>query len=130
MLRLLLNNHDPNEHGFSVDKSTFEYLRSKWRNRGYRTRRSNSWKKLQNKIPEEIDFDVHGSKAYFEWLKGLDIKVKDKSLFFTDLVMMLPFSIAEIMEKIYYKFEINPTVSSYNRDYASSLKNQKRENSK
>jgi hypothetical protein len=121
-LRLLLNSQDPNEHGFGVDESTFEYFKSRWRNRGYRTRRSSNWKKLQDTIPDVIDFDVHGSKQFFEWLRGLDIEVNERILFFTDLVLWLPFPLAQVLQKLYYKFEIDILGNSYNRDYARTLK--------
>ena len=53
----------------------------------------------------QIDFDVNGSKEFFEWMRGLDIEVqeREKYIFFTDLYMWLPYSFAEILRKIYFK---------------------------
>jgi hypothetical protein len=127
ILRLILNGHDPNEHGFIANESTFEFLKTRWKNRGFRTRRSRGWKNMQGNIPDRIDFDVNGSKDFFEWLRGLDIEVeeREKYIFFTDLYMWLPFRLAEILRYIYGKLEIRTQGWGFNPIYARTLKQQK-----
>jgi hypothetical protein len=127
ILRLILNGHDPNEHGFIAYESTWDYLKTKWGNRGFRTRRSRGWKNMQAMIPDQIDFDVNGSKEFFEWLRGLDIEVmeRERYIFFTDLYMWLPFSLAEILRKVYAKLEIRTQGWGFNPVYARTLKQQK-----
>jgi hypothetical protein len=55
-------------------------------------------------------------------MRELDIEVKDRYLFFTDLYMWLPFRLARMLEKIYYKLDIRIQGWGYNPVYARTLK--------
>ena len=111
---LLLVGIDPNECGFSVDKTLFKKIRFYWENK--KTARYGSWFEIQSLIPEKIDIDIHGSRDFFEWFRDFNFSTTEKNWFFTDLYTGVPFRIAQLLDKVYYKLDINVHEGPYNRN--------------
>jgi hypothetical protein len=70
---LALAGIDPNECGFCVDESTFDYIRASLPHH-VRSDIAVWWKPLQRAIPEEIETDRYGTRRFFEWLKSVDLE--------------------------------------------------------
>ncbi len=69
---LLLARIDPNTCGFQVDASTFELMRFILVKKLLPRRYLNVWwKPIQRNIPEQISYDLCGSRSFFEWLKDV-----------------------------------------------------------
>jgi hypothetical protein len=95
---------DPNLYGFKVtDNTQFKKFKKIIQKSGLNSIALNS----HNIIPEKIDFDLYGSKEYFEWLRGFNVPEKNHELFFRDIYNMLPFPLAKAMNEIYRIFRIN-----------------------
>ena len=103
---LALMGVDPNSCGFKVDESTFNLMRSFWVNRKT-SLLAPVWRELQALIPNEIDNDFNGSKNFFEWFKDFDFESAEKTWFYTDLYMALPYKLASLLDVIYRKLGIN-----------------------
>ena len=103
---LVLAGVDPNGCGFLVDESTFTWMRSMWE----KMKSSDAlgpWRTLQESIPTQIGTDIHGSKAFFEWYRNFDFKTTEKNWLKTDLYLSLPYSLAQLLDKVYRKVGIN-----------------------
>jgi hypothetical protein len=111
---LVLAGIDPNICGFNVSESTFRLMRSFWENRKTSLFGS-GWREIHDLIPEQIDYDFNGSKAFFEWFRDFDFKIAEKNWLYTDLYMMLPYRLARLLDKVYQKFKINVHENSFNR---------------
>ncbi|HTY90799.1 MAG TPA: hypothetical protein VMC84_06440 [Methanocella sp.] len=72
---LSLEGIDPNRCGFSVSGRTFERIKQKLLMRPLRFiyKQPNMWRDIQNSIPDTIENDLNGSKAFFEWLRTFEI---------------------------------------------------------
>jgi hypothetical protein len=72
------------------------------------------WGKIHENIPDEINFDMYGSKVFFEWYKKLDFKKeveKDNNYYeriFTarKLYHRSPWLLAKLLDEIYKKVAI------------------------
>jgi hypothetical protein len=120
-MRLILAGYDPNMCGFNVDESTFELIKTKLK-KTWKSTFAPFWKNIQDSLPTHIDFDVQGSKEFFEWFRAFNFDDAEKSWFYYDLYMWLPFKLAIILDNIYYKYDIHIHDFPYNRDYARTLK--------
>jgi hypothetical protein len=97
---------DPKECGFKVTDSTFTDMRHMWEN--MKTSRTHSnWHELQQLIPENLETDIHGSKAFFEWFKDYDFKTGKRNWIYTDSYMSLPYPVASMLDKIYWKIGVD-----------------------
>lgn len=105
---------DPNSCGFEVDKTTFKRMKSFLEKRARTKGLDIHWPDILKSIPEGIDYNLEGSKEFFEWLRGfnpgqpginlLECKTRyDK----------LPYAASKILNKYYRMrginiFEYNP----------------------
>ena len=115
---LVLAGFDPNECGFKVDESTFTNMRSFWENRKTSLMGSN-WREIRALIPDKLDFDLYGSKEFFEWFRDFDFNSTEKNWFFTDLYMWLPYRLARLIDTLYKKADINVHESPTIREKSS-----------
>jgi len=71
---LALAGISPNDCGFDVDESTFNSMKNLFEKK-LLTRQHLElwWKPIQQRVPDNIDVDVFGSKQFFEWFKTLDL---------------------------------------------------------
>jgi hypothetical protein len=95
---------DPNKYGFKVhDSSPFDRYKKYIVNHGLDCYSLNS----QKILPESIDFDLYGSKKFFEWLRGFQLPEKEQELFYRDVYIHLPFPVAKVLNEIYKILGIN-----------------------
>ena len=75
MTGLALVGIDPNECGFRMDSGTFEEIKKKLVHRNWWLTRKQPgmWRDIQRSIPDTITEDLHGSKAFFQWLSSVEI---------------------------------------------------------
>lgn len=97
---------DPNKYGFKVDESSFELIRNMWgkKNAGMF---SSHWWELQAILPEKVELDMYGSKAFFEWFRDYKFDETEINWFFTDLYNSLPYDVARLLDKLFRKLDIN-----------------------
>ena len=107
---------DPNYCGFKIDESTFELIKKKWKSKEI-ANFSESWWELQAIIPETVDFDIYGSKKFFEWFRDAKVDETEANWFYTDLYTSLPYSIARYLTKVYSKFNIKRIKGPWKREY-------------
>jgi len=115
---------DPKNYGFKVDNSTWERMR-----RYYTNKNELEWSDLntQKLIPHAIEYDLHGSKAYFEWLREFKPSDKKDVWRYRDLYDYLPYLIAKFANEIYKIFNINiyedptPQLPEYKVEYLKTL---------
>ena len=106
IISLVISGIDPNLCGFKVDETTFLKMKNFWLKRKS-TRMSNTWTELQELIPEEIEHDFYGSKAFFEWYRDFDLSETERSWLYNDLYNALPYSLAKLLDKVYHRYGIN-----------------------
>lgn len=86
ILSLILQGIDPNTCGFYVDKVTIKSIKAMFEDKrldGYEMAGNlEYWRVLQKMIPIELQNDLYGSKAFFEWFRKYDI---DKLIFINNL---------------------------------------------
>ena len=107
---------DPNECGFRVDESTFELIKKKWKSKNVSNYFESAWWELQAIIPEDMDFDIYGSKAFFEWFRDYEVDENEGNWFFTDLYNSLPYRLAFYLNKVYVKLSIRRIQGPWKRD--------------
>jgi hypothetical protein len=104
---LTLAGIDPNQCGFQVDVHTWtrfkEYLEHDlaqetfWAGQAF-----THFLALQKSLPDDIDDDFYGSKAFFNWFRDFDLKLQEKDVwFYRDLYHRLPYPLARILNKLY-----------------------------
>lgn len=103
---LTLAGVDPNKCGFQVDESTFKAMKNFWENARF-SHPGFHWTQIKNSIPDEITYDIYGSKNFFEWFRGFDFQTTEKNWFYVDLYNDLPYPVAKQLDKIYQKLGIN-----------------------
>jgi hypothetical protein len=121
---LILAGIDPNKVGFKVDKTTFVQMKKFWKKRKSAGSGS-SWRSIQTMIPNVIESDIYGSKAFFEWFRDFEFTSTEKNWFWTDLYMWLPYSLARLLDKFYVKIGINVHKNPIRRDLEPPLTQQK-----
>jgi len=104
ILTLLLAGIDPNECGFEVDDSTLKKFRSFFENElaqsTFHTIRT--WLKFQNYVPDQINYNLYGSKEFFDWFKRFDLKSREKNVWlYRDIYNTLPYPISRVLDKFY-----------------------------
>ena len=95
---------DPNECGFNVDDSTFKIMRFLFEENVLTHKQIKIWwKPLQKLIPDDVEFDFHGSKEFFEWFKtkNLDLTGKKYRTLLHSLYFKFPFLISHKFKKVY-----------------------------
>ncbi len=72
---LALEGIDPNLCGFKVDDRTFDHIKRKllMRRLRFTHKQPNMWRDIQSCIPDPIISDIHGSRAFFEWLRTYEV---------------------------------------------------------
>jgi hypothetical protein len=94
---------DPNQIGFKVDESTFEKMRTQYAPYEVDTYVSD----IKNMIPENIEFDLYGSKDFFTWFRGSTGRVEKDVWLYRDVYVSLPYPIAKVLDKLYRIVGIN-----------------------
>jgi len=106
IMQLVQFESDPEKCGFKVDDSTFSKIRDYYEEHGLDSYGLNT----QSVLPENNDYDYHGSKEFFEWLKCFTLSdndlAKDRWIY-RDFYDILPYSIAKIVNEFYKIFNIN-----------------------
>ncbi len=105
IVALLQAQIDPNTCGFQVDTSTMELLRFVFRKKIFPQKSVNVWwKPIQRAIPEQIAYDLYGSRAFFEWFKKIRLDSCARrslpTLFY--LYRVFPYWISNLAKKIFY----------------------------
>ena len=95
---------DPNNCGFQVDNSTFDKMREDIIKRRILYHFEQN---VQSMIPENIEFDIYGSKAYFEWLRNYRSLEPKDVWFYKDVYDFLPYPLAKILNEVYKLFNID-----------------------
>jgi hypothetical protein len=95
---------DPNRCGFNIDESSFASMR--FMLEGRLLNRSSIeawWKPLQEVLPEELNEDFHGSKSFFNWFKGVDLKERERKprSSLHSLVVKLPYPVWRLYRRFY-----------------------------
>jgi len=100
---------DPNNYGFTVNESTANKIKKMFLESGISTQVLDyQWGPIIEAIPENIEYDIYGSRELLEWIKKHDISSTEKDVwFFRDIYMNLPWSIAKGLNEIYKIFDIN-----------------------
>ncbi len=108
---LALAGIDPKEHGFPIDDKT-SYLMQKLFKKKKLTRKAIAlwWKPLQPLIPDQIEGDLFGLKAFFEWFKDKNLGLMSKPFYpplsLVGLYFIFPYMISNLIRNIfYYPFE-------------------------
>jgi hypothetical protein len=75
MAGLTLDGIDPNDCGFSMDDRTLVDLKRVLVDKQVRLihKQPNMWRDMQRSIPDPIASDIHGSKAFFEWFRTMEV---------------------------------------------------------
>ena len=128
LMSLILADFDPNQCGFDVDESTFEFMKSLWGRKDWAAERWSLWKTVQESIPDQIDFDVHGSKEFFEWFREFDLDDAERNWFYFDLYMWLPYFLAKNMNRVFSRYGNALHQYPYNREYVRAQKQLKKDN--
>jgi hypothetical protein len=102
----LLQAHiDPNICGFRVDASTMEVMRFLFKKR-LLPQKSLSvwWKPIQKNIPDQISYDLHGSRSFFEWFKKVRLESRARKFLPTlfGLYKFFPYGISHLAKKTFY----------------------------
>ena len=73
----------------------------------------------QNLIPEVIEYDLFGSKDYFDWLREFKSSEGRDVWIYRDLFDFLPYSLAKVLNEVYKILKIDihndptPTLPKY-----------------
>ena len=103
IMQLTQAGYDPNKTNFIVDENTFTKIREYYTTHGLDVYGNNS----KSIIPEKIEEDIHGSRAFFEWLKNYTPQ-KGRNLWpYRDIYYSLPWSLAKVLNKVYKMAGIN-----------------------
>lgn len=71
---LILENIDADKCGFNVDDRFFDSLKKDLvENRLISIDNTGIWRDIQEHIPETIDFNLHNSKEFFNWLRDFNV---------------------------------------------------------
>jgi hypothetical protein len=109
ILLLILEGIDPNRCGFKVDASTWEHFKHYFeKDLNQDTAVSAQFfSELQESIPDRIDYDFYGSRAFFLWFKTFNLASQEKNVwFYREIYLQLPYSIARILDKLYMLMNI------------------------
>jgi hypothetical protein len=114
---------DPNNFGFMVDDSIWDDMKSYYI---HKKELQHSDANTQKMIPDVVEFDLYGSKKYFEWLRNFKSSKKDVWIY-RDIYDFLPYSLAKVVNEIYRIFKIDihedptPTLPQHKIDYLAEL---------
>jgi len=106
-LPIMLLGIDPNSCGFNVDETTFKTIMDYWEQKSRPLVPFLSYRKMQNMISPQMDYNIPGSKEFIEWFRDFDFPPSTKNWFYTDLHMKLPYPLARLMFKLYNKLNID-----------------------
>jgi hypothetical protein len=114
---------DPNNFGFKIDDSIWDDMKLY-----YSYKKELLWSDIntQKMIPESIDFDLYGSKKYFEWLRDFKSIKKDVWIY-RDIYDFLPYLLAKGVDEVYRIFNIDihedptPTLPKYKLNYLAKI---------
>lgn len=101
ILNLIQEGIDPNICGFKVEKTTFENMRN-FLESDYDPYKNYYWKKIKSEIPEKIEFDIHGSKTFFEYLSRFEFPEERKHGLGREIYYKTPYKISKFI--LYYVF--------------------------
>jgi len=101
---LVLEGEDPNKFGFKVNDKTFLSMKELLaRKKADALALELIWKELQNKIPDEIDSNLYGSKDFFMWFKKVDFEtVRKKRDLYWAIYNSLPYPLALFSDALIY----------------------------
>jgi hypothetical protein len=121
---------DPNKFGFKVNQSTWEDMKSYFI---HMKELQHSDANTQKMIPEVIEFDLNGSREYFEWLREFKSSKKDVWIY-RDIYDFLPYLLAKGVDEVYRILNIDihedptPALPQYKIDYLAKLISEVRPN--
>jgi len=114
---LVLAGIDPRDCGFDIDDNVFDRMKAFFENTkmpfagtDYR------WTPIQKLIPDNMDYDLYGSKNFFKWFRNFDFKTTEKNVrIYRKIYNKLPYGIAKILDIFYKKvgiriYEHSPTL--------------------
>jgi hypothetical protein len=113
---LVLAGIDPNVCGFNVDNSTFRLMKEMLTNTRVTNDLVSEWLPIQKLIPARIDFDIYGSKEFYEWFRGFEFTLKDRVGLLRDLYYNLPYEVAKNLDMVYRKAGVKVQEASPKRD--------------
>ncbi|MCW4038843.1 MAG: hypothetical protein NWF13_08940, partial [Candidatus Bathyarchaeota archaeon] len=101
---LTLAGIDGNKCGFQVNEATWtrfrEYLTHDLEQETFGSGRG--FLRMQQTLPNPIEQDFYGSRAFFDWFRGFDFQSKEKDVWrYRDLYHSLPYPLAKILNKLY-----------------------------
>jgi len=68
-------------------------------------------------IPDTLNFNLYGSKEFFGWFRGYDLlSTRKKNNLYRKLYHLLPFPLAEMLDKFYRKIGLSIHEESPERD--------------
>ena len=102
--QLAIAEANPNTCGFNVDESTFYRIMKHITNKRKLGHFDSNTQKI---IPEKINFDICGSKAYFEWLREYKSKKPKDVWLYKDLYNFLPYTLAKALDIFYKALDID-----------------------
>jgi hypothetical protein len=106
---LVLAGIDPNRCGFQVDEATWttfkEYLERDLEQETFGS--IQGFLRKQKNLPPSIGQDFYGSRAFFDWFRGIDLQSKAKDVWrYRDLYHSLPYPLAKLLDKLYLQVGI------------------------
>jgi hypothetical protein len=108
---------DPNTCGFDVDENSFKLSKKLILDGVSPILVDSHWIPIQKLISENIEYDLFGSREFFEWLKGYDFNSVSKNLdFYRNLYYGLPYSLAKNLDWVYIKMGLHIHESSPARE--------------
>jgi hypothetical protein len=105
-MTLIFSGVDPNMCGFKVGSSTFETMK-KALSRPMRGGMVDMFVSIQKMIPPGFDFDITGSKEFFEWYRNYVLKNLGNLRLLRSIYYSLPYSIAQVLDAVYRKLGLH-----------------------
>jgi len=106
---LVLAGIDPRDCGFDIEDNVFDGMKSFFENTNMPYAGTDyRWTPIKNIIPDNIDYDICGSKNFFKWFRNFDLKTTEKNIgVYRKIYLTLPYNIAKILDIFYRKVGIN-----------------------
>jgi hypothetical protein len=117
IMSLTLLGVDPNDYGFKVNEKTYTQMREHYEKAGVWLREP-----IMKMVPDPIEYDKYGSKDFFLWFKDFPFKSEANDHWFYRVVYnRLPYSLANIYDKLLKKININIHPDCYSIKHYSYL---------
>jgi hypothetical protein len=109
IVTLVLAGIDPNECGFKVNESTFQWMRSFLEQKGLDTLSlETEWSPMKRLVHEKAETKCDGSQAFIQWFRRFDLKSTKKDVWvYRDLYNELPYPLSQVLDKVYRTVGIN-----------------------